>query len=195
MSYSLNPLQNDCYENTTVLKNKFGIKDGKKLNTIEQNITSALIAKAFLEIPFQNVDFEFYKSLHKYVFSDIYEWAGKIRDVNMSKSGTNFCRIAKIQEQGENIFKYIIKKEYLKKYTGDEFINEFTELYCRLNYLHPFREGNGRIQRLFLAMLVRESGKNIDFSEIDTDLLMIATIKSVSGDVFMLSDIFREYIK
>lgn len=115
MSYSLNPLQNDCYENTTVLKNKFGIKDGKKLNTIEQNITSALIAKAFLEIPFQNVDFEFYKSLHKYVFSDIYEWAGKIRDVNMSKSGTNFCRIDKIQEQGENIFKYIIKKRIFEE--------------------------------------------------------------------------------
>ena len=61
--------------------------------------------------------------------------------------------------------------------------------------LHPFREGNGRIQRLFLSMLVSNLGKKLDFSKIDTDELMIATIKSVSGDIFMLQDIFSEHIK
>ena len=76
----------------------------------------------------------------------------------------------------------------------DEFIVEFTDLYCDLNYLHPFREGNGRIQRLFLLMLVNSLGKSLNFSQIDADYLMIATIKSVSGDIFMLRDIFREYI-
>lgn len=195
MSYSLDTLQKDCYENTTVLKNKFGIKDQSKLDIIEQDITSALIAKAFLEFPFKNVDFNFYKSLHKYVFSDIYEWAGKIRDVDMSKKSTKFCVLDKIEEQGENIFKFLRETDFLRKYADYEFINEFTDLYCRLNYLHPFREGNGRIQRLFLAMLVRYNGKKIDFSEIDTDLLMIATIKSITGDIFMLRDIFRDYIE
>ena len=73
----------------------------------------------------------------------------------------------------------------------DEFIVEFTDLYCDLNYLHPFREGNGRIQRLFLSMLVNSLGKSLNFSQIDADYLMIATIKSVSGDIFMLRDIFR----
>ena len=76
----------------------------------------------------------------------------------------------------------------------DEFIVEFTDLYCDLNYLHPFREGNGRIQRLFLSMLVNSLEKSLNFSQIDADYLMIATIKSVSGDIFMLRDIFREYI-
>ena len=67
MGYSLDPLSDGCYEGTSVLINKFDIRDGKKLDRLEQGITSALITKAMLEIPFQNVDFEFYKKLHRYV--------------------------------------------------------------------------------------------------------------------------------
>lgn len=68
-------------------------------------------------------------------------------------------------------------------------------MYCDLNYLHPFRERNGRIQRLFLSMLITNIGKKLNFAEIDKDLLMIATIQSVSGDIFLLRDIFSEHIK
>lgn len=195
MAYSLNSLNDDCYENTTVLKNKFDIRDEQQLDTLEHSITSMLIAKAAIDIPFENVDFNFYKNLHKYIFSDIYEWAGSVRKIDMSKKGTNFCSADKIEERGNAIFNRLRKNEFLKQYSDDEFIVEFTDLYCDLNYLHPFREGNGRTQRLFLSMLVDYLGKSLDFSEIDTDMLMIATIKSVSGDIFILRDIFREYIK
>lgn len=195
MSYSLDPLHDNCYENSTVLINKFNIRDEKQLNIMEQSITSMLIAKAMIDIPFENVDFEFYKHLHKYVFSDIYDWAGNIRNVDMSKKGTNFCTVENIEKRAQSIFDRLKQNDYLKQFYDDEFIIEFTDLYCELNYLHPFREGNGRIQRLFLSMLVSDLGKNLDFTEIDADFLMIATIKSVNGDIFMLRDIFREYIK
>lgn len=194
MSYSLDPLQDDCYEGTNVLINKFDIRDGEKLDIIERDITSALIAKAYIEIPFENVDFDFYKNLHYYVFSDIYEWAGNIRNVDMSKKGTRFCSPERIETSGRDIFEYLSKISYLVNLTDEEFITEFTELYCRLNYLHQFREGNGRIQRLFLSILLKNIGKSIDFSKIDADLLMIATIKAVSGDIFILQDIFRQFI-
>ncbi len=194
MPYLLDSILDDCYENTTVLINKFDIRDEEQLNEIEQNITMGLITKASIEIPFENVGFEFYKSLHRYVFSDIYEWAGEIRKVNISKKGTNFCPAEKIEENGLRIFNNLHKSNFLKALDGDEFIDKFVELYCELNYLHPFREGNGRIQRLFLAMLLKHNGKKIDFTKIDEDLFMIATIKSVSGDIFMLKDIFREHI-
>ncbi len=195
MSYSLEPLQDGCYEGTTVLINKFGIKDDARLDIIERDITSALIAKAYIEIPFESVDFDFYKKLHYYVFSDIYEWAGKVRSVDISKKGTRFCPSVRIETSGRAIFEYLSKKSYFMDLADEEFIKEFTELYCRLNYLHPFREGNGRIQRLFLSMLLKNMRKSIDFSKIDTDLLMIATIKAVSGDIFTLQDIFRRSIK
>lgn len=84
MAYSIDSLTEDCYENTSVLINRFNIKDEKALNIMEQSITSTMIAKAMLEIPFNDVDFNFYKMLHKFVFSDIYEWAGKVLNVDMS---------------------------------------------------------------------------------------------------------------
>lgn len=195
MGYSLRSLNNDCYDGTTVLINKLNIKDENKLSVMERSITTLMIADALEKIKFINVDFEFYKGLHKYVFGDIYEWAGEIRKIDVAKKSTRFCPKEKIDELGNNIFLRLEQCDYLKTYRDDEFINEFTDLYCELNYLHPFREGNGRIQRLFLSMILSDCGKNLDFSEIDSDLLMIATIKSVSGDVFLLRDIFTEYIK
>lgn len=194
MGYSLDPISDGCYEGTSVLINKFDIRDGNQLDIIEQGITGALIAKASIEIPFEDVDFNFYKMLHRYIFSDLYEWAGGVRTVNMSKKGTNFCPYDEIEEQGNRIFNRLNKSNYFKNLSFEEFIEEFTQLYCGLNYLHPFREGNGRVQRLFLSMLVSNYGKKIDFSKIDKDLFMIATIKSVSGDTFMLKDILREKI-
>ncbi len=194
MGYSLDPLSDDCYEGTSVLVNKFDIRDGKQLDILEQGITSALIAKAFIEIPFESVDFEFYKNLHKYVFDDVYEWAGSIRQVDMSKKGTSFCDCDKIQEHGDRIFALLIDNNYLANFSGEHFIEEFTTLYCSLNYLHPFREGNGRIQRLFLSMMLKSIGKVIDFTKVDKDVFMVATIKSATGDTFLLKDIFREII-
>ena len=191
----MDPLRTDCYENSTVLINKFDIRDEAQLDAVERSITSGLIAKAMIEMPFENVDFKFYKNLHNYVFSDIYEWAGSVRSIDMSKKGTSFCSATKINERAERIFLNLQTTDYLKMVPTDEFVNEFTDLYCDLNYLHPFREGNGRIQRLFLNMLLRYNNKTINFANIDKDLLMIATIKSVSGDVFMLRDIFKENIK
>lgn len=96
---------------------------------------------------------------------------------------------------GERIFSSLKKQNYLKNISNEKFIDLFTDLYCELNMLHPFREGNGRIQRLFLTMLAKNAEKELDFSLIDPDLLMIATIKSVSGDIFMLKDIFKYNIK
>ena len=158
--YSLNPLQDDCYENSTILKNNFNIHDAEKLDIMERSITSMLIAKAMIEIPFKNVDFE------KYF-------------INLMKKidGLNTLLFYPVE---------IIAIMSLLQAA----LNETSDL----NYLHPFREGNGRIQRLFLLMLVNSLGKSLNFSQIDADYLMIATIKSVSGDIFMLRDIFREYI-
>lgn len=194
MGYSLDPLSDGCYEGTSVLINKFDIRDGKKLDRLEQGITSALITKAMLEIPFQNVDFEFYKKLHRYVFGDLYDWAGEVRKVDISKKGTAFCPYLEIENEATRIFSKLRKSDYFVKLNHSSFVDEFTELYCDLNFLHPFREGNGRIQRLFLSMLVSNYGKQINFSKIDKDLFMIATIKSVTGDVFLLKDIFKENI-
>ena len=107
-----------------------------------------------MNVKFENVDFEFYKLLHRLLFEDIYEWAGSIRRVNMSKKGTSFCDCRDIERQGALIFKRLKNMNYLVNLEYNDFIDEVTDLYCTLNMLHPFREGNGRTHRLFLTLLI-----------------------------------------
>ena len=75
------------------------------------------------------------------------------------------------------------------------FVLEIIDFYCETNKLHPFRKGNGRAQHAFLTQLIKFAGYTINFSEIDTDLLMIVTIQSSSGVNDLLKNIFTEYIR
>ena len=74
------------------------------------------------------------------------------------------------------------------------FVENIVDLYCTLNILHPFREGNGRTERIFISQLIRFNGYDIDFSDIDTDYLMFATIQSAQGITDNLVNPFKENI-
>ena len=77
---------------------------------------------------------------------------------------------------------------------NDEFLDELTDLYHELNMLHPFREGNGRTLRLFVTLLVRNTGRDINFNNADSDLLTIATIRAAQGDKSLLRSVFGELV-
>ena len=85
--------------------------------------------------------------------------------------------------------------DYFRGLPFDDFIEEIVDIYCTTNYIHPFREGNGRTQRVFLSQLIRYNGYEIHFSRIDTDELMLATIQAAHGVVDFLRELFREHIK
>ena len=195
MAYSLDSLKDDCYPGTTVLINKLDIRNDKLLAEAEQTITAINYAQIENEFEFVDVDFEYYKNIHKRLFYDIYEWAGMVRSVNLSKKGTAFCEYKEINELAEKRFGRLKRDNFLVDLDFETFVDEFTDLYVDLNYLHPFREGNGRTHRLFLTLLVRNAGYSIDFSQCDLDMLMIATIKSAQGDVGLLRTIISELIK
>ena len=195
MAYSLDSLKDDCYPGTTVLINKLDIRNDKLLAEAEQTITAINYAQIENEFEFVEVDFEYYKNIHKRLFYDIYEWAGMVRSVNLSKKGTAFCEYKEINELAEKRFDRLKRDNFLVDLDFETFVDEFTDLYVDLNYLHPFREGNGRTHRLFLTLLVRNAGYSIDFSRCDLDMLMIATIKSAQGDVGLLRTIISELIK
>ncbi len=76
----------------------------------------------------------------------------------------------------------------------ETFVNNIVDLYCTLNIIHPFREGNGRTERIFISYLIRFNGYDIDFSGIDADSLMIATIQATQGITENLVAIFRDNI-
>lgn len=192
--YSMEGSQKDCYPNTTVLINKLGIQDQSELNSVERQFVLLKSSQAEQETIFKNIDFNFYKELHKQLFGDLYEWAGTVRSMNISKKGTIFCNFEDIERIGTLKFQRLAEQNYLKGLTKSRFIDELTEFYHDMNMLHPFREGNGRTLRLFITLLVRNAGYALNFSDCDNDLLMIATIKAAQGDFSLLKEVFSELV-
>lgn len=194
MSYEINTLTADCYEGTTCLINKFGITNEKQLKKIEADITFAK-ASELEENPIKgNFDLEHYKAIHNFLFEDIYDWAGKLRTVNISKKGTIFADIYELETLCIKCFNRIKSNNYFQNLSFENFINNMVDLYCTLNILHPFREGNGRTERIFITQLLRINGYDINFSEIDSDYLMISTIQAAHGITDNLIKIFSRYI-
>lgn len=192
MAYDLDTLTADCYDGTACLINKFDIRDSAKLAGIEAAITFAKAAE-LEHSPFEgSFDFEHYKSVHRYLFEDIYDWAGTIRTVDISKKGTVFVLAKDIEKIVNNSFTRLKAEHFFKNYTFDAFCEAIVDFYCVTNMLHPFREGNGRTQRVFISQLIRHAGYDIDFSMIDSDELMIATIQAANGVRDNLLNLFRQ---
>lgn len=194
MGYSIDAITADCYEGTSCLINKFGIKDDKQFSLIEGKISFAKGSELERNPVKGNFDFEHYKAIHKYLFDEIYEWAGKIRTVDMSKKGTNFAKANEIEELADACFARLKSENYFKGQEFDDFISNIVDFYCVTNMLHPFREGNGRTQRIFISQLIRYAGYDIDFSKINTDNLMAATIHAANGIDDFLIEIFKNSI-
>ena len=193
MAYSLNPSSDNCYEGTTCLVNKLGIRDEKKLSEIEAQIT---FAKAVMleETPIDDdFGFEHFKKIHEFLLCDLYEWAGQVRTVDISKKRTKFLDASSIESIGTKRFSKV-KEGYFEDLPFDEFVKRIAEFYNDVNYIHPFREGNGRTQRIYFTQLIRHYGYDINFADVDTDELMIATIQASSGVMDFLVEFFENSI-
>ena len=194
MPYDLSSTSVDCYEGTTTLINKLGITDEKELNSTEALITTYKAAILINEPLAHDFDFDDYKGLHKFLLENLYDWAGIPRTINLSKTSTVFTSPERIDELGEKIFARLKKLNYFTKLPSNEFIIEIAELYHSLNMLYSFREGNGRTERVFFVQLIRNAGYDIDYSSLDSDLLMIGSIQAASGVLDTLVKFFEDNI-
>lgn len=195
MAYSINTIQDDCYPNSTVLINKLDIRDEAVLSDAE-TVAVLLHSSEIEENPPKTAfTFEFYCSLHEVLFGDLYEWAGKLRTVDLSKKGTSFCPAAELQKYGQAKFDYLQSRVEFHDLEHSEFVMEIADFYNDLNMLHCFREGNGRTQRLFFTLLIRRAGYDINFAECDMDELMMATIYAAQGIMDFLITFFDKAIQ
>lgn len=195
MAYSLGALSDNCYPGGAVLINKYDIRDEQQLSDVETLIVSSKAAQFELS-PFPGtLDFEYYKSVHRFLFGDLYDWAGQVRTIDLSKQGTKFCPTTEIEERAALVFGRLQPVKFWRGCSFQEYVSEVVDLYCATNELHPFKEGNGRTQRVILTQFIRSTGYDIDFSDIDGDLLMVATIQAASGVTDLLCDIFGQAIK
>ena len=187
MSYSIDSTTDGCYPGTTCLVNKLGIQDELALAETE---AAVVLGKASLldQQPIPGVfDFEHYKRIHQFLFCDLYDWAGQIRTINLSKKGTAFVPAAEIESCAVACFKR------LAEFSGEgmshrELAEEVADFYHTVNMLHPFREGNGRTQRIFFTQWIRSLGYDFDLSSVDPDAFMIATIYAAQEVMDQLVD-------
>ena len=195
MSYSIETLTDDCYPGTNCLINKFNIQNERQLAFVESRIVIGK-TEELLKNPIPGkYDFTHYKSIHRFLFEDIYEWAGMVRTIDMSKKGTRFTRASRIVESAERIFGRLNHMDNFVGLETEEFLNEITDFYCSTNMLHPFSEGNGRTQRAFLQQLIRNAGYDLSFAAMDPDELMIATIQASNGVTDGLHRLLMENIR
>ncbi len=182
------------YEGTSVLKNNFNIRDEYKLNQLERMITEKRTRELSNKITTKKFNFEYLKSIHKYIFQDIYEWAGEIRHLDIAKGNSLFCKATNIESYASDIFKNLEKQNYLKNIKNKEvFCQKLAEIVLDINALHPFREGNGRTQREFIRSLAKESGYELSFLNISKDEMIKFSDLTSSGKE--IAEKFLESIK
>ncbi len=102
MGYSIEANTNGCYDGTTCLINKLGIQDEEKLSQLEADITFAKASVLETATLLTSFDIVHYKSIHKFLFEDLYEWAGEFRTVEISKKGTEFCSVKDLEKLANN---------------------------------------------------------------------------------------------
>lgn len=166
-----------CYEGTFILKNKFNIKDKKLLDSVEKDITGSMI---FLLQSFnfddRELDDNFLMWLHKYIFEDIYDWAGKLRVVDLTKDEFKFAHYLFLKNNLNKYFMELKNDNYLIDYKKDLLIDKLSYYITELNVLHPFREGNGRVIREYFRILLERKNLYIDYS--DKEAYLEAMIES-----------------
>jgi len=184
-----------CYPGSNVLMNKFNIKDADKLQDIERKMSYANIVYLG-ENPIKGVlNFKYLQKIHKYIFGDIYGWAGRIRGGKFfSKGNTVFCVADMILPYAENIFGKLRDEKWLRGLEKEDFIKRLAYYMGEVNALHPFREGNGRTQRIFFAELARRAKYELDFSQIKPDELLKADIAAYNKDYSLLINLLNKIL-
>lgn len=178
-----------CYPHSTVLINKLNIKNQEELLVAEREITSLKIAMAKWKPIEGNFDLEHLKKIHKFIFEDIYSWAGCLRHVNISK-GNQFCLANNLEMYGNSIFNKLKTDNYLIDFSGN-MPNALAYYLSEINVLHPFREGNGRTQRLFIEYLAANAGYSVDFSNVSAKEMIVASAESFACQYDKINAMFN----
>ena len=179
-----------CYKDTNVLKNRFGLRDAKKLRELEADI-SAIRQNDLLTNPIQGrFTANHLCHIHQYLLGDIYPFAGHFRKEDIMKGSTRFLSHRDIKSKLTKLLLELAKEHHLQGLTQDMLIDRSAYYFAELNYIHPFPEGNGRSTREFMRQLYALNGYTVDWAAVSTDELLEAMEASVY-DTAQLKAILR----
>lgn len=159
---------------STCLINRLGITDTQALNEAEAAISEVAFAELIANPIEPTFNLEHLCRIHHYLFRDIYEWAGQLRQTEISKGGQLFLPCRNIEDVAAEVFYQLQKDSFLRELDKTEFAYKAAYYLGRVNMIHPFREGNGRVQRIFLDQLAELSGYAFQWSGVSGERMATA---------------------
>lgn len=189
-----------CYPETNVLKNKFGLRNQEFLDMEEAKHVQLRLVKVFLNPLSGPSNLIHFKKIHGYLFQDVYDWAGQLREVNMTKyypqidQVKGFASVQFIESYLQDVFQQLQNENYLKDHKQkDDFSRRCGYYMSEINAVHPFREGNGRTQREFFRCLALNAGYNLDWTLPPAYELTKARAMSIDDSTY-LGDLIKDSI-
>ena len=180
-----------CYPGTSVLKNKQDLRDAQGALEIEREFS--LLRRRELEVkPVRgNFDLDHLQEIHRRLYQDVWLWAGQLRTVEITKGDSSFLQMQFFLSAGEDLIKFLRSTELLTNpdIADESFIAQASDLLEKVNYIHPFREGNGRTQRTYLDQIAGLSGRTFawrNISKLDNERTSIRAFKKGSGEPFRI---------
>ncbi|TDP45708.1 Fic/DOC family protein [Zavarzinia compransoris] len=183
---------------TGALRNRLGISDPATLERAEKGLVDLRMARIDIDGPRGAYTFARLKETHRYLFQDLYDWAGEARTVTLAKAGfdrracTAFARPADIEPIGHEIFGRLGERNALKGLSRPDFVDSVTGLFADVNMLHPFREGNGRTQEAFVKAIGCDAGHPIDLGAVTLERMIRVSIDATGGDRTAMRQMFSE---
>lgn len=154
---------------TGCLRNKLGIKDSERLAEFEERIASAKDSVLSRQTLPGEYNLQHFQEFHRWLFGDVYDWAGQARTVNIVKDGVMFGSWRYLDEQVSAVLDRLSTDRWLIGMNRQSFVDKLAFYYGELNARHLFREGNGRTQRAFLRQLSAAAGWQLDWSALNDD--------------------------
>ncbi len=179
---------------TGILRNLLDINNQSILDQVEAEI-SALKSAIILDNPIPgDLNLEYYQNIHQILFSTIYQWAGKLRTIEISKGKTKFASVAFLFESAKNVFDELNSDIELDNLEDRDYSIKLAHYYSEINILHPFREGNGRTQRVFFSVLAQRSDRHIAWELLSKEENEAACVQAYNGDDSYLVSVFNRVI-
>ena len=169
-----------CYKGTNVLVNKMNIKDPIALKNYETSVIGLKLMALSKRGITGKFDVSHFVSIHKFLFEDIYPFAGLFRTENIAKDYFQFAEWEYIESELERLLSELKSENYLVGLSKEQFASRLAYYWAELNVLHPFREGNGRTTREFLRQLSLKNGYILNLYKVNSQELLNASIKSIA---------------
>lgn len=183
------------YPGTNILKNKLDFTNKQDAYDAERLFSLKRIAELRGCGITGTFDVGHLKSIHRFLFQDVYDWAGEFRDIDIFKGLSEFSAPDRIEADLNKLCGDIRKQNYFRDLPKQDAVNSMADTLCRLNSIHPFREGNGRTQRMFIKQLALNAGYSLDLSCVtENDMRDASFAASVRGDTRLMRYLFNKNI-